>query len=180
MAEIRITDLSLPGARLIEPTIFSDSRGLFLEQYNQDEFVDSGITARFVQDNLSRSLQGTLRGLHYQKNKPQGKLVTCLSGKVLDVVVDIEPASPNYLKWLSIELDGETRRQLWVPPGFAHGFLVLSNSADFFYKCTEFYDPTDEGGLRWDDPSIDIQWGIRNPTLSQRDQAWPLLPSNRL
>jgi dTDP-4-dehydrorhamnose 3,5-epimerase len=169
----------LPGVLIIEPKVFGDPRGFFCETYQQDRYAARGITGPFVQDNLSRSARGVLRGLHFQHPKSQGKLVTVLHGSVLDVAVDIRLGSPTFGQHVAVELNEENPRQLWVPRGFAHGFLVLSDLADFFYKCDEYYSPSDEIVVRWNDPAIGIDWGIDAPTLSARDAAAPLLAEIR-
>jgi dTDP-4-dehydrorhamnose 3,5-epimerase len=168
--------LAVPDLILIEPRVFTDSRGLFLEMYKHTDFAAAGIPEHFVQDNYSRSIQGTLRGLHYQKNpKAQGKLVCCIQGAIFDVSVDIRKGSPHYGKWAGAELSGETRQMLYVPPGFAHGFQVLSESAEVLYKCTEEYSPADDRGIIWNDPDIRISWPLNNPVLSAKDRIHPLL-----
>jgi dTDP-4-dehydrorhamnose 3,5-epimerase len=159
----------IPGVLIVEPKVLGDGRGFFMEVYQRDRYVGFGISARFVQDNLSRSTAGVLRGLHFQNPKPQGKLVTVLHGAVLDVVVDVRVGSPTFGKHVAIELNGESRRQLWLPRGIAHGFLVLSATADFFYKCDEIYSQTDEHVLRWNDPALGINWRCDSPKLSARD-----------
>jgi dTDP-4-dehydrorhamnose 3,5-epimerase len=160
----------IPGVLIIEPKVFGDSRGFFTEIYQADRYAASGIGQRFVQDNLSRSVKGTLRGLHFQNPKSQAKLVTILRGAVLDVAVDVRVGSPTFGQHTTVELNDENRRQLWIPRGLAHGFLVQSDTADFFYKCDEFYSPTDEIVLRWDDPRLGINWGCDSPLLSARDR----------
>jgi len=160
----------------IQPKVFGDSRGYFFESWSRRDYEASGINARFVQDNQSRSVKGVLRGLHFQITHPQGKLVRAIEGDVFDVVVDIRPASPTLGKWYGVTLSGEKQNQLYIPEGFAHGFLVLSETAVFAYKCTDFYYPQDEGGLLWNDPSIDIKWpdiGIEY-ILSEKDRKLPL------
>lgn len=166
---------SLPGVTIIKPAMFTDDRGRFIELYRKPHFVTAGITAQFVQDNFSSSHRGVLRGLHFQITKPQGKLVTCLRGSVFDVAVDINPRSPTYQQWVGIELSDQNQHQLWIPPGYAHGFLVLSESADFYYKCTELYDPLDEAGVLWADDSIGIDWPNKAPKLSSKDAQLPTL-----
>jgi dTDP-4-dehydrorhamnose 3,5-epimerase len=168
---MNILETSIPGVLIVEPKVFGDARGFFIEMYQDDRYSASGIRSRFVQDNLSRSAGGVLRGLHFQNPKPQGKLVTVLNGAVLDVAVDVRVGSPTFGKHVTIELNSENRRQLWIPRGMAHGFVVLSETADFFYKCDEFYSPNDELVLRWDDPAVGIDWGLRSPTLSARDKV---------
>jgi dTDP-4-dehydrorhamnose 3,5-epimerase len=167
------TDVS--DVLIIDPRLFGDQRGFFLETYQSTRYVEHGISRPFVQDNLSRSAHGVLRGLHLQTPKAQGKLVSVMRGRVLDVAVDVRIGSPYFGRHVAVELSEENRRQLWVPRGFAHGFVVLSETADFFYKCDEFYHPKDEIVVRWDDPAIGIKWGVENPSLAERDAAAPLL-----
>jgi dTDP-4-dehydrorhamnose 3,5-epimerase len=159
----------IPDVLMIEPKIQGDSRGFFMELFQSHRYAPAGIVGPFVQDNLSRSGAGVLRGLHFQNPRPQGKLVTVLRGSVLDVAVDVRVGSPTYGRHVKIELNEENRRQLWIPRGFAHGFVVLSEIADFYYKCDEFYSPSDEIVLRWDDPNLGIDWGQGHPIVSQRD-----------
>ena len=159
----------------IQPKIWGDSRGFFLEMFQQEFYSESGISTPFVQDNLSRSVHGVLRGLHFQVNNPQGKLVTCINGQVLDVVVDLRVDSETFGQHYSVILDSEQRNQLWIPPGFAHGFSVLSESADFFYKCTDFYAPEDEAGIMWNDTELGIDWKIKSPKVSEKDMQLPSL-----
>jgi dTDP-4-dehydrorhamnose 3,5-epimerase len=166
---MKLVETAIPGVLIIEPTIFGDNRGFFTEVYQADRYAASGIGQRFVQDNLSRSVKGTLRGLHFQKPKPQGKLVTVLSGSVLDVAVDVRVGSPTFGQHVMVELNDENRRQVWIPRGLAHGFVVQSDTADFFYKCDEFYSPSNEMVLRWNDPRLGINWGCDAPLLSGRD-----------
>jgi len=166
-----ILKTEIPEVLIIEPKLFGDSRGFFMEFYQADRYGKHGIPAQFVQDNFSRSARGVLRGLHIQNPKPQGKLVTVLRGAVLDVAVDVRIGSPTFGRHVKVELNEENRRQFWIPRGFAHGFLVLSERADFFYKCDDYYSPTDELVVKWDDPALGIDWGISNPDLSQRDRA---------
>jgi dTDP-4-dehydrorhamnose 3,5-epimerase len=155
---------------IIEPKVFGDERGFFLETFQTERYAElAGITLPFVQDNHSRSSKAVLRGLHYQKTKPQGKLVRVVSGEVYDVAVDIRQSSPTFGQWEGVILSEENKRQFWVPPGFAHGFLVLSDTADFEYKCTDYYDSSDEGSVLWNDPDLDIPWPIENPILSNKD-----------
>ena len=181
---ITVTKCPIEGLYEIEPKVFGDSRGWFMESYNQKDFEAAGLTMRFVQDNQSMSVKGVLRGLHFQKTHPQGKLVRVVSGQVFDVAVDIRPGSPTYGQWHGVLLSAENKKQFYISPGFAHGFLVLSDVAEFCYKCTDFYHPEDEGGLLWNDPGIGIQWpevtGERlldgTPlTLSDKDRRWPTL-----
>ena len=166
---MKLIDTGLPGVLLIEPQVFEDARGFFLETYNARDFHRAGITAEFVQDNHSRSQRGVLRGLHFQKTRPQGKLVSVSRGAVYDVAVDIDPASATHGKFVGVELNDENHRQLWIPPGYAHGFCVVSDVADFQYKCTDYYFPEDEGGLIWNDPDVGIPWPIDAPQLSGKD-----------
>jgi len=160
---------------IIEPSFFDDARGYFFESYQEKTYAELGIPHKFVQDNRSRSVKGVLRGLHFQKTKPQGKLVTVLSGEVLDVAVDLRPGSETFGQHESLILSGDNYRQLFIPPGFAHGFLVLSNIADFYYKCTDYYDSSDEGGLIWNDPELNISWPTLEPLLSEKDALLPRL-----
>lgn len=165
----------LPEVIVIEPDVHFDGRGFFLESYHQQKFEALGIRDQFVQDNHSRSLKGTLRGLHYQLHRPQAKLCRVVSGEVLDVAVDIRRGSPTFGKWASAVLSAENRRQIYVPGGFAHGFVVLSETAEFLYKCSDFYDRADERGIVWDDPDLKIEWGISAPLLSEKDKRAPRL-----
>ncbi|GLR93705.1 MULTISPECIES: dTDP-4-dehydrorhamnose 3,5-epimerase [Bradyrhizobium] len=165
----------IPDVLIIEPKLFGDARGFFLETYQLQRYGAAGIPRAFVQDNMSRSTRGVLRGLHLQNPLSQGKLVSALRGRVLDVAVDVRVGSPHFRRHVAVELSEENRRQLWVPRGFAHGFVVLSETADFFYKCDDVYSPQDEIGIRWDDPAIGIEWGFSNPSLSAKDAAAPLL-----
>jgi dTDP-4-dehydrorhamnose 3,5-epimerase len=175
---MNFTPLALDGVVLVTPDVFEDQRGFFMESWNERKFSAAGIDARFVQDNHSRSAQGTLRGLHYQLTRPQGKLVRVTAGEVFDVVVDVRRRSPTFGRWLGVTLSAANRQMVWVPPGFAHGFYVLSDCADFLYKCTDFYSPEDERSIRWDDADIGVEWplvGGRAPLLSRRDaNAVPL------
>ena len=174
---MKVTETKLSGAVIIEPDVFGDERGFFKETYHQDRYrIEAGIDESFVQDNYSRSTAGVLRGLHFQKNNPQGKLVSISQGAVFDVAVDINPASATFKKWVGVHLSGENHIQFYVPPGYAHGFLVLSEIADFQYKCTEFYNPDDESGIHWDDKEIAIQWPNSEQLLvSQKDATLPTL-----
>jgi dTDP-4-dehydrorhamnose 3,5-epimerase len=157
---------------IIEPKVFEDERGFFLETFQADRYAElAGIKLPFVQDNHSRSSNAVLRGLHYQKTKPQGKLVRVVRGEVYDVAVDIRQGSPTFGQWEGVFLSEENKRQFWVPPGFAHGFLVLSATADFEYKCTDYFDPSDEGSVLWNDPDLDIPWPIATPILSNKDAS---------
>ena len=170
---MNVIKTSIEGALIIEPKVFGDERGFFLETFQAERYKElAGIDLPFVQDNHSRSGKNVLRGLHFQKTKPQGKLVRVVRGEVFDVAVDIRQDSPTYGLWAGVLLSEENKRQFWVPPGLAHGFVVLSEVADFEYKCTDYYDPSDEGCLMWNDPTVDIEWpeGIE-PILSAKDQA---------
>jgi len=165
----------IPEVLIIEPKIFGDQRGFFVETYQLRRYAEFGISRPFVQDNMSRSSYGVVRGLHLQNPSPQGKLVNVMRGRVLDVAVDVRVGSPTFGRHAAVELNEDNRRQLWVPRGFAHGFAVLSESADFFYKCDDLYSPRDELVVCWNDPAIGIDWGLANPSLSPRDAAAPLL-----
>ena len=168
---------SLPGVWILEPKVFGDQRGYFYEAYNQRCFAELGFIAPFVQDNQSRSPRGILRGLHYQIHQPQDKLVRCLRGAIHDVVVDVRRDSPTFGRWVGVDLTEENQRMLWVPKGFAHGFLVVSDLAEVLYKVTDYWSKEHERGLRWDDPDVGIAWPDAGtaPALNQRDAAWPLL-----
>jgi dTDP-4-dehydrorhamnose 3,5-epimerase len=167
---MNVIKTKLQGCVVIEPEVFGDDRGFFLETFQAERYADlAGITSPFVQDNHSRSARGVLRGLHFQKNKPQGKLVRVVKGEVYDVAADIRQGSPTFGQWEGIILSEENKTQLWVPPGFAHGFVVLSDTADFEYKCTDYYDPSDEGSILWNDPELNILWPIDNPKVSEKD-----------
>ncbi|WP_127021653.1 dTDP-4-dehydrorhamnose 3,5-epimerase [Rheinheimera mangrovi] len=169
---MKVSHTKLKDCLIIEPKVFGDDRGFFLETFQSDRYAElAQIDLPFVQDNYSRSIEGVLRGLHFQKTKPQGKLVRVVRGEVFDVAVDIRPDSPTYGQWEGVILSEQNKLQFWVPPGFAHGFLVLSDIADFEYKCTDFYDPKDEGAIRWDDPDLNIQWPkVDNLILSEKDK----------
>ncbi|HKS13027.1 MAG TPA: dTDP-4-dehydrorhamnose 3,5-epimerase [Pseudomonas sp.] len=163
---MNVVATAIPDVLIIEPKVFGDSRGFFLESFNARELqAQAGIAAPFVQDNHSRSQRGVLRGLHYQLSNPQGKLVRVVQGEVLDVSVDIRRSSPTFGHWVAVALSAENQRQLWVPPGFAHGFVVLSDTADFLYKTTEYYNPAAERCIRWDDPELAIDWQLQAPPL---------------
>ena len=173
---MNVNKTKLKDCVIIEPKVFGDERGFFLETFQADRYADlAGITLPFVQDNHSRSSKGVLRGLHFQKTKPQGKLVRVVRGEVYDVAVDIRQRSPTYGQWEAVILSEENKTQFWVPQGFAHGFVVLSESADFEYKCTDYYDPSDEGSLLWNDPDLNIPWPIDVPKLSKKDASAPNL-----
>jgi dTDP-4-dehydrorhamnose 3,5-epimerase len=166
---MNVITTTFPEVLIVEPKVFGDARGFFMETFQAERYATKGIAAAFVQDNLSRSAQGVLRGLHFQNPKMQGKLVTVLRGCVRDVLVDVRVGSPTFGRHQAIELNEENRWQVWIPRGFAHGFVVLSESADFFYKCDEFYSPSDEVTLRWNDPALGIDWGCEAPKVSARD-----------
>ncbi|WP_296892130.1 dTDP-4-dehydrorhamnose 3,5-epimerase [Thiobacillus sp.] len=173
---MNVIETPLPSVLILEPKVFGDARGFFLESWNKQTFAKCGLEADFVQDNHSRSARGVLRGLHYQINEPQGKLVRVVSGSVFDVAVDLRKSSPHFGQWVGYELSAENRRMMWIPPGFAHGFLVLSDSADFLYKTTTYYAPQWDRGIRWDDPQIGVAWPLEGtPVLSAKDQVQPLL-----
>jgi len=176
MGKFIFTKTSIEGLAIIEPAVYGDERGYFMETYNYRDFAAAGFDMTFVQDNQSRSKKGVLRGLHYQKKNPQGKLVRVISGEVFDVAVDLRKGSVTFGKWFGVTLNEENKKQLYIPEGFAHGFLVLSETAEFVYKCTRFYDPEDEGGLLWNDPEIGIEWPeMKYITLNDRDKNNPLL-----
>jgi dTDP-4-dehydrorhamnose 3,5-epimerase len=172
---MKFVPTELPGVILVEPDVHRDSRGFFLESYHARKYAEGGIPGPFVQDNHSHSVRGTLRGLHAQRRKPQGKLVRAVVGEMFDVAVDIRPGSPTFGRWVGAVLSGENFRQLYIPPGFAHGFCVLSERVHVEYKCTDFYDAGDEVGVAWDDPEIGISWPIRDPIVSAKDSTLPRL-----
>jgi dTDP-4-dehydrorhamnose 3,5-epimerase len=177
---VKVIDTALPGVKIIEPRVHGDARGFFIETFQAERYRDmAGIDLPFVQDNHSRSARGVLRGLHAQKRRPQGKLVRCARGEVFDVAVDINPASTTFGTWVGVTLSDQNHRQFWVPPGYAHGFVVLSEIADFEYKCTDFYFPDDEIGLIWNDPEVGIDWQIKDPLLSAKDLKLPTLAQLR-
>ena len=165
----------LPGVIVVEPDVHRDTRGFFLETFHQRKYHEGGIEGPFVQDNHSHSVRGTLRGLHAQVARPQGKLVRAVAGEMFDVAVDIRPDSPTFGRWVGVSLSGENFRQLYIPAGFAHGFCVLSPTVDVEYKCTDFYDPVDEVTIAWDDPAIGIRWPVTDPTVSPKDSRAPRL-----
>ena len=194
MGQIKVTKAPIEGLFVIEPTVHGDSRGYFMETYSLRDMQEAGLDMVFVQDNQSMSVKGVLRGLHFQKEHPQGKLVRVIKGRVFDVAVDLRAGSPTFGKWFGVELSDENKKQFYISEGFAHGFLVLSETAEFCYKCTDFYHPGDEGGLAWNDPAIGIQWPEVTGTyagnasadgytltdgtainLSEKDQKWSCL-----
>lgn len=172
---LKSTEMDIPGLRLIEPEVLGDARGFFMETFQAERYSEAGVKSNFVQDNLSRSRQGVLRGLHFQYPNPQGKLISVLEGEVFDVAVDLRQGSPDFGRWVGTFLSSKNRRQLWVPEGFAHGFCVTSATALFSYKCTDYYSPAHEHILRWDDPAIGIRWPLATVSLSQKDRAGILL-----
>jgi len=173
---MKITETDLAGVLIIEPTAFRDERGFFLETFQSERYRDlAGISLPFVQDNQSRSKRGVLRGLHFQRRRVQGKLVRAARGEVFDVAADVDPKSPTFGRWVGVSLSDTNHRQLWIPPGYAHGFVVVSEIADFEYKCTDYYEPQSEAGVIWNDPDLGIAWPIENPTLSERDKRLPRL-----
>ena len=172
---MEVIELTIPAVKLITPRVFPDDRGLFMQSYHQDQYKEAGIDVSFVQDNRSRSSKGVLRGLHYQLEHAQDKLVSVIRGKIFDVAVDIRHGSPTFGGWVGEILSDENHRQLFVPKGFAHGFLVLSDEVDLFYKCSDFYTPGDEYGIRWDDPQLGIDWSFKDVLLSGKDSELPYL-----
>lgn len=177
---MKIEKTILDGVVVIEPRVFGDHRGFFLETFREDAYSEIiGPGLRFVQDNHSRSGRGVLRGLHCQVRKPQGKLVRCVSGEVFDVAVDIDPASATFGQWVGVHLSAENKKQIYIPPGYAHGFQVLSEVADIEYKCTDYYDPSGESGLLWNDPAVGIEWPLGDVLLSEKDEKLPTLSHYR-
>lgn len=176
---MKFIQTALPGVILVEPDVFRDARGFFLETYHEQKYRDGGIPYSFVQDNQSRSQLGTLRGLHAQRKRPQGKLVRAVKGEIFDVAVDIKPGSPTFGNWVGALLSDENFRQIFVPPGYAHGFCVTSEIAEVEYKCTDLYDRGDEIGLLWSDPTVGIEWPVRAPLLSEKDAKLPTLEELR-
>ena len=175
MGKIKVTACDIEGLFVIEPAVFKDERGYFMETYNQNDFKEAGLDMTFVQDNQSMSVKGVLRGLHFQKQYPQGKLVRAVRGTVFDVAVDLRSDSKTYGKWFGVTLSAENKKQFYIPEGFAHGVLVLSDEAEFAYKCTDFYHPGDEGGLLWSDPQIGVEWPIAPDMeliISEKDKKW--------
>lgn len=180
---MKVTETALPGVFLIEPKNFPDARGFFMETYNRERYLSNGLELDFVQDNLSFSSKGVLRGLHFQQPHAQGKLVYVLQGEVWDVAVDIRLGSPQFGRWTAVTLSSENKKQFYLPPGFAHGFCVLSDTALFTYKCTDYYHPECDAGVCWDDPDIGIRWPMKAPSLSDKDNRQPFLrdiPKERL
>ena len=180
MGQIKVTKCPSEGLYIIEPAVHGDNRGYFMETYNQRDMAEAGLNMVFVQDNQSMSVKGVLRGLHFQKNFPQDKLVRVVSGEVFDVAVDLRKDSPTFGQWYGVVLSAENKKQFFIPKNFAHGFVVLSDYAEFAYKCTDFYHPDDEGGLLWNDPEIGIEWPIPEDmelTLSEKDTKWPGIAS---
>ena len=180
---MNVIETKLPGVLIIEPKVFGDARGFFMETYNQQRYHQAGITETFVQDNISSSRKNTLRGLHYQNPNPQGKLVSVLEGEVFDVAVDIRDRSRTFGEWVGVVLSSENKRQFYVPPGFAHGFCVTSETALFAYKCTDLYNASADGGVLWNDSDIGIEWPVDEPILSEKDRRAPRLkdvPRERL
>lgn len=177
------TETALPGVLLLEPRVFRDERGYFLESWREERYAEAGVARGFVQDNVSHSRRGVLRGLHYQQPNPQGKLVSVVYGEVWDVAVDIRRGSPAFGRWVGVALSAANARQLWIPAGFAHGFVVLSEEAVFHYKCTDVYRPEAEGTIRWDDPELAIRWPVHEPVVSEKDAGGLRLrdvPADRL
>lgn len=172
---MNVLETKLPGVLIIEPDVFGDARGYFMETWQQARYAQAGLPGNFIQDNLSFSTRGVLRGLHFQNPNAQGKLVFVLHGEVFDVAVDIRAGSPTFGQWVGVTLSSENKRQLYIPEGFAHGFCVISETAIFAYKCTDFYNPAAEGGIIWNDPDIGIDWPIERPVLSQKDSVYPRL-----
>jgi len=172
---MNIITTPIEGVLMIEPQVFEDSRGFFMETYHRNRYIKSGIDTLFVQDNLSCSVHGSVRGLHYQIRNPQAKLVQVITGEIFDVSVDIRPDSPTFGKWTGFHLSDRNRRQLFIPEGFAHGFCVLSEIAHFLYKCSDFFAPDDEGGILWSDPDIGIDWPVQDPIISEKDKQYPRL-----
>ncbi|WP_312041358.1 dTDP-4-dehydrorhamnose 3,5-epimerase [Pantoea eucalypti] len=173
---MNIIDTKIADVKIIEPRVFGDERGFFLETFQSEKYKHAlNIEGEFVQDNHSRSAKNVLRGLHFQRNNPQGKLVRVVRGEVFDVAVDIRPESPTFKQWVGVYLSEENKTQFWVPPGLAHGFVVISDYADFEYKCTNYYDPSSEGCLSWNDPELGIDWPVSDPILSEKDKSGLLL-----
>ncbi len=172
---MKFIETFLPGVLLIEPSVFEDNRGFFMETYHHGKYASGGIDRIFVQDNLSYSVKGTLRGLHYQFPHPQAKLIFAISGEIYDVAVDIRRGSPTFGKWLGVDLSSENKRQILIPEGFAHGFCVISDTATILYKCTDFYHPESDQGILWSDTALGIDWPVKKPLLSEKDARLPVL-----
>ncbi len=182
MGKIKVETCEIEGLKIITPTVFGDERGYFMETYNFNDFNEAGIDLEFVQDNQSASKKGVLRGLHFQINYPQDKLVRVIRGEVFDVAVDMRPGSKTYGQWHGVRLSEENKKMFFIPRNFAHGFLVLSDYAEFTYKCTDFYHPNDEGGIIWNDPGLSISWPIEEGlelTISEKDTKWPVFDEIR-
>jgi dTDP-4-dehydrorhamnose 3,5-epimerase len=174
-AELKVRETALTGVLIVTPKVFRDDRGFFVESFNEAAFSAAGLPTRFVQDNHSRSRKGVLRGLHYQLRHPQGKLVRVVRGRIFDVAADIRRESPTFGKWVGVTLDDREMSALWIPPGFAHGFCALTDEVDVTYKCTEFYTPSDERGVLWNEPLLGIKWPVKNPIVSAKDLGYPPL-----
>jgi len=172
---LKVEKTSLPGVVVILPEVHGDERGFFMETFHQGKFIEAGLPQAFVQDNHSRSAKGVLRGLHFQFPQWQGKLVRAINGEIFDVAVDVRIDSPSYGKWVGVTISAENKKQIYIPPGYAHGFCVISDFADVSYKCTSLYKPQDDKGIRWDDPDIGIEWPVENPIVSDKDQQAVLL-----
>jgi len=172
---MKITPTDLDGVLIVEPDVYADPRGYFMETYHRERYQQAGIGLHFVQDNLSFSVKGTVRGLHYQMRHPQAKLVQVVRGEIFDVAVDIRPGSPSFRRWAGIYLSGENKRQVLIPGGYAHGFCVRSDEAVVWYKCSDFYRPDDEGGINWNDPDLKIDWPVTRPIVSEKDRGFPFL-----
>jgi dTDP-4-dehydrorhamnose 3,5-epimerase len=179
---LQVATTSIPGVLVLEPRSYADARGFFRERFHVERYAEIarehgaiGLGGPFVQENHSRSRRGVLRGLHFQRRRPQGKLVECIRGAIYDVVADVRAGSPTFGRWVGVHLDDESGRQLWVPPGLAHGFCVLSDEADVAYRCTEYYAPDDEGGVIWNDTELGVDWPVTNPILSEKDSRLPTM-----
>ena len=177
---MNVAPTGLPGVMIVEPRLFEDRRGLFFESYHAERYARAGLPELFVQENHSRSIPGTVRGLHYQLRHPQGKLIRVVRGMIWDVAVDIRRGSPTFRRWISVELSADNRRQLYIPPGFAHGFCVPEEDSEVVYMCTAFYVPEDERGVLWNDRVLNITWPVSHPVLSPKDQAFPELSAAEL
>jgi len=177
---VNVKTTSLSDVLVVAPKVFEDSRGFFVEVFNVDGFAARGLPTHFVQDNHSRSRRNVVRGLHYQLERPQGKLVTVIRGKIFDVVVDIRRGSPTFAKWTAVVLDDVAREAVWIPPGFAHGFCAVSDVADVVYKCTDYYHPPSERGIRWNDPAVAIEWPVSDPIVSEKDARYPPLSASSI